>query len=120
MSVARAPRVLVTRSQPGASETAARLKAMGYRPIAEPVFTVERLKAELPEFDALAFTSLNGVRVFAELSPRRDGPVFCVGARTAEEARKEGFSDVVSADGDVAALAKLILDRAAPERRTTN
>jgi uroporphyrinogen-III synthase len=61
-------RVLVTRSEPGASETAERLSAAGYLPIVEPVFTIEALPAEIPEFDALAFTSANGARQFASLS----------------------------------------------------
>jgi uroporphyrinogen-III synthase len=103
-------RVLVTRSEPGASETAERLAAMGYLPIVEPLFTVEPIAGvSLPAFDALAFTSANGVRVFTALSSRRDVPVFCVGARTAEAAREAGFGDVTSADGDVDALEQLIL-----------
>jgi uroporphyrinogen-III synthase len=103
-------RVLVTRSEPGASETAERLAAMGYLPIVEPLFAVEPIAGvSLPAFDALAFTSANGVRVFAKLSSRRDVPVFCVGARTADAAREAGFGDVSSADGDVEALEQLIL-----------
>lgn len=101
-------RVLVTRSEPGASETAERLSAAGYLPIVEPVFVIEALPAEVPEFDALAFSSANGARQFATLSPRRDTPVFCVGVRTAEAAREAGFVNVASADGDADALAALI------------
>lgn len=102
------PRVLVTRSEPGASETAARLTAAGYHPIVEPVFGIQPIAAVIPVFDALAFTSANGVREFAKLSARRDVSVFCVGARTAEAAREAGFADVASADGDVEALSALI------------
>jgi uroporphyrinogen-III synthase len=110
-------RVLVTRSEPGASETAERLSAAGYLPIVEPVFTIEALPAEIPEFDALAFTSANGARQFASLSSRRDVPVFCVGARTAEEAREAGFSSVTSADGDANALAALITRQLSKQSR---
>lgn len=106
-----APRILVTRSEPGASQTAERLRAAGYTPIVEPVFAIEPIPASIPDFDALAFTSANGVREFAKLSPRRDIPVFCVGARTAEEARNIGFANVASADGDVEALGGLIEDQ---------
>lgn len=102
-------RILVTRSEPGASETAERLTAAGYLPIVEPVFAIEPLPAEIPEFDALAFTSANGARQFATLSPRRDTPVFCVGTRTADAAREAGFTTVTSADGDAGALAALIV-----------
>lgn len=105
-----APRVLVTRSEPGASETADRLAAAGYTPIVEPVFAIEPIAADIPDFDSLAFTSANGARAFAKLSPRRDVRVFCVGSRTAEAAREAGFTNVLSADADVEALGVLIND----------
>ncbi len=104
-------RILVTRSEPGAAQTAARLAAAGYHPICEPLFVIRPIDVVIPDFDALAFTSLNGVRRFAELSARRDAPVLCVGARTADAARQVGFSDVTSADGDVSALRDLVLAR---------
>ena len=44
-----APRVLVTRSEPGAFETAARLTAAGYTPLVEPVFGIEPMAIALPE-----------------------------------------------------------------------
>jgi uroporphyrinogen-III synthase len=107
------PRVLVTRSEPGASETAARLVELGYEPIVEPLFGIEPLAAKLPPFDALAFTSANGVRVFAKLDAAsgRNAAVFCVGGRTAEAARDAGFANVSSADGDVTDLASLICSK---------
>jgi uroporphyrinogen-III synthase len=111
------PRILVTRSEPGASETAAKLTSLGYAPIIEPLFEIVPIDVTLPEFDALAFTSANGVRRLANLSPRRDVPVFCVGARTAEAAREAGFATVTSADGDVTALGDLILARLPPGAR---
>ncbi|HEX5006999.1 MAG TPA: uroporphyrinogen-III synthase [Hyphomonadaceae bacterium] len=104
-------RVLVTRSEPGASETARRLAELGYAPVVEPLFAIEAIAAVLPPYDALAFTSANGVRAFAKLDPTRDRPVFCVGARTAQEALDLGFGQVVSADGDVNDLAALIENR---------
>jgi uroporphyrinogen-III synthase len=100
--------VLVTRSEPGASETAGRLRAAGFEAMVEPLFAIVPIDVAIPDFDALAFTSANGARGFARLSPRRDAPVFCVGARTADAAREMGFADVASADGDVNALAALI------------
>lgn len=101
-------RVLVTRSEPGASETAAKLREIGFEVIVEPLFAIAPLPVNLPDFDALAFTSANGVRRLAMLSPRRDVPVWCVGGRTAQAAREAGFADVDSADGDVNALEALI------------
>ena len=111
------PRILVTRSEPGASETAKRLRSAGFEPIVEPLFAIQPITADIPDFDALAFTSANGVRQFARLSPRHEEPVFCVGARTAEAAREAGFRDVRSADGDVNALAALIRGALPPNAR---
>ncbi|MBU6318334.1 MAG: uroporphyrinogen-III synthase [Alphaproteobacteria bacterium] len=97
-------RVLIIRSQPGAAESERRLRDIGLTPLCEPIFSLEPIPARLPEFDALAFTSLNGVRMFCALSAVRDKPTFCVGKRTADEARAMGFLNVVSADGGASDL----------------
>lgn len=111
MSKPARPHILVTRSEPGASETAARLEAAGYKAVVEPLFAIVPVDVTLTDFDALAFTSANGVRRFAALSQRRDAPVFCVGSRTAQAAREAGFANVTSADGDVGALGDLVRAR---------
>jgi uroporphyrinogen-III synthase len=105
------PRVWVTRAEPGASRTAARLRDMGFEPLVHPLLVVENLTPALPDlerFAALAFTSANGVAAFTALTPRRDRPVFAVGGATAQAARQAGFVAVRSADGDLTALARLI------------
>lgn len=106
-------RVWVARTRPGADETAARLRALGFEPVVEPVLETRRLTPALSAngVDALAFTSRNGVDAFAALDPRRDLPVFAVGGATAEAARAAGFSDVESAEGDVRALGALLVRR---------
>jgi len=109
-----ARRIWVTRASPGAEATAARLEAMGLAPLVDPLLEVRDLSppANLAGVAALAFTSVNGVAAFARLDADRDRPVFAVGDRTARAAREAGFSSVTSADGDVDALASLILDQA--------
>ncbi|WP_191559080.1 uroporphyrinogen-III synthase [Brevundimonas aurantiaca] len=105
------PRVWITRAEPGASRTAARLRDMGCEPLIQPLLAVEPLAPPLPDLDrfaALAFTSANGVAAFAALTPRRDRPVFAVGEATAGAAREAGFVAVRSADGDLTDLARLI------------
>lgn len=104
-------RVWVTRTRPGADATAERLRALGHDPVVAPVLAVQPIEAavDLAGADALAFTSRNGVDAFAALAKGgRNLPVFAVGSATAEAARARGFSDVQSADGDVATLAALI------------
>ncbi|MFO1107401.1 MAG: uroporphyrinogen-III synthase [Amaricoccus sp.] len=63
----------------------------------------------LDGIQALLFTSANGVAQFAAQSPERGLPALCVGAMTTEAARRAGFA-ATSAEGDVAALARLARD----------
>lgn len=76
-----------------------------------PLLAVRRLAPTTPDLTdvkALAFTSRNGVEVFAALHPDRSRPVFVVGDATAEAARAAGFGAIRSAAGDLADLARLL------------
>lgn len=104
-----APVVWVTRAEPGAAATAGRLTALGYVALVDPLLEIAPVAAAPDMADAagLVFTSANGVRAFARLNARRDGPVFAVGTATAEAARAAGFRDVsATPGGDAAALAE--------------
>lgn len=109
--------VLITRAEPGASETAARLEAMFYLPLVSPaldiVSTGASPDAALYGAAGLIFTSANGVRFFAAASDRRDLTAWCVGPATSEAAVEAGFSDIRHADGDAGDLFDLIA--AAPD-----
>ena len=110
-------RVLITRPREDAAPLAAELATLGHESLIEPLLTImPRRDAEidLQGVQALAFTSANGARVFAGLSPRQDLPVFAVGDSTTEAARGAGFAEVESAGGDVEALAALIAARLDP------
>lgn len=107
-------RVLVTRPEPGASETAARLRGLGHEAILLPLTEIQPLPVKTalkaPTVDAVAVTSGNAVRhaprhLVAAFSPK---PCFAVGERTAAAAREAGLLDVTSAEGDAAILASLI------------
>ena len=106
--------IWITRAQPGADNTAERVRALGHDPVVAPLLTVRALtgvEVDLSGVAALAFTSANGVRAFADASGERGLKVFAVGAATALAARAAGFKLVLSADGDVAALAEGIAAR---------
>ena len=110
----QAKKIWITRAQPGADLTARRVRALGHDPIVAPLLTISALTPDaldLADVGALAFTSANGVRAFADLTARRDFRVFAVGAATAKTAKEVGFRQVLSADGDVAALAAGIAAR---------
>lgn len=102
--------VWITRARPGAEATAARVAALGFTPIVDPLLEIAPIEAsiDLDGVSALAFTSANGVQAFSGLSSARSLPVFAVGRATALAAREAGFASVASADGDVEDLARLI------------
>ncbi|MGH6986700.1 MAG: uroporphyrinogen-III synthase [Caulobacteraceae bacterium] len=102
--------VWITRILPGARETAERVETLDWKAVVQPLLEGRELagEVELSGIGALAFTSAAGVRAFAARSEERELPVFAVGTGTARTAREAGFSSVVSAEGDVVALARLI------------
>lgn len=114
----RKRQVWITRARPGADATAGRVRALGHEPFVAPLLEVRRISGVIPDVadvSALAFTSANAVRAFAQGCGRRDLTVYAVGAATAQAAREAGFEHVLSADGDVEALARAIAGRHGPE-----
>jgi uroporphyrinogen-III synthase len=112
----RRKKIWITRARPAAEATAERVRALGHEPLVVPLLTVrdlDQVEIDLAGVAALAFTSANGVRAFAEKSGERRLRVFAVGGATAQAARQAGFQAVLSADGDVAALAHGIVGRKA-------
>ena len=103
-------RVLVTRPEPGAGRTAARLVAQDFQPFVLPLTEILPLQPALPAGDvaALVVSSANAIRsaparLVSHLSER---PVFTVGDETAAAARAAGFPDVLSSAGSAADLAR--------------
>jgi uroporphyrinogen-III synthase len=106
--------IWITRAEPGAAATAERVRALGHEAIVAPLLQVrdlDEVRVDLDGVTAIAFTSANGVRTFATKTTLRDRRVFAVGAATAAAARAVGFKTVLSADGDVDALAERIAQR---------
>jgi uroporphyrinogen-III synthase len=106
-------KVWITRAEPAASATAERVTALGHQAIVAPLLALQTLDAtvDLTGVAALAFTSANGVRAYAALTKDRSQRVFAVGAATAEACKSAGFRQVLSAEGDVAALGARIAAR---------
>lgn len=101
--------LLILRPEPGASETAARARAMGLEPIVAPLFAISGVsgpRADPRGFDAVLLTSANGAR------HAPDGlallPCFAVGESTAAAARAAGFADVRTGPRDGAAAAEMM------------
>lgn len=96
-------RVLVTRPQPDAVLTAAKLEAAGYHPVCLPVSETVATGASLPQgsFDAVAVTSANALRHINPdlLVPYRHSQLYAVGEKTASVARDVGFEAIYAGDG---------------------
>src|SRR5512134_272745 len=107
-------RILITRPIEDARPLADALNERGVEVLIEPLLEIRHLEdaeIDLDGVQALLFTSANGVRAFAALSPRRDLKAFTVGDGSADAARQAGFPNVESARGDIEALAALVVDR---------
>jgi len=97
--------MLVTRPEPDASETAARLGALGIEGVPCPLLVHTTLPASLPDaagFGAMAVTSTNALRALDErgvLGSYTGLPLYAVGHRTAAVAQSMGFTQVSYAEG---------------------
>src|SRR4029077_7772991 len=103
-------RVLVTRPEPGATHTAARLTAAGWQPVVVSLSEIVALAPQLPrgQFAAVAASSANAIRhAPRDIVDRRAAPpLFAVGYETASAARAAGFSNVRSSADNAADLAR--------------
>jgi uroporphyrinogen-III synthase len=110
-------RIVVTRPQFDGERTATALRARGHEVLVAPLMRVEPIAANLGgEWDAVIVTSVNALNAITDNSARNaliKLPLFAVGQRSAEAARETGFKDVVSANGDVRDLVRLIATRRA-------
>ena len=99
--------VLVTRPEPGAAETAARVAALGWRPVLAPALVLAPREDAPPlprGIQAILLTSRAAARAMPLPTPCP--PVIAVGTATATEARARGLPQVETAPGgDAAALA---------------
>lgn len=115
MSDRRRDNVLVTRPEPGASDTADRLSILDLVPVVAPLLTIRGRQTRLPpsgEIQAILATSGNAVAALP-LS-HRGMPLLTVGDATAERARAAGFARVHSANGDALDLAALAAQMLSP------
>jgi uroporphyrinogen-III synthase len=107
--------VLITRPQPGAAETAARVAALGLRPVVAPLLEIRPLPANLPAPDRLqAILIASGNALPGLPADYHRLKLLAVGEASAIHARAAGFTQVLSADGDAEALATLASTHCTP------
>lgn len=110
--------ILITRPEPGLSETAHAIAAMGLEAVACPLLRIRDRRPRLPSagrLDAILLTSAQAVAPLAEAAAAdaalRELPLFAVGDATAARARDVGFTRTVSAAGNAAELEALVRTR---------
>ena len=108
--------VLVTRPEPGLSETMAALDGMGFGAVAAPLLSIRPLRPVLPgQVQAILLSSGQAVAPLAALAPHLlSAPLLAVGDATAARARAAGFEAAGSASGDAALLAATAASRFDP------
>jgi len=106
--------VLITRPEPSASVTAAKLIALGLSPVLLPLSRTVALKFSVgnQHFDALAVTSANAFRHTQDglLERYKALPLFAVGEGTARAASDAGFETVIEGGGDAVRLASCMAE----------
>lgn len=107
-------RVVVTRPQADSERTAATLEALGHEVLVAPLMRVEPVAVDLAgTWSAIVITSANALPAIpATADGIKTLPVFAVGDRSAEAARRAGFAEVSSANGDIKDLVRLVAARA--------
>jgi uroporphyrinogen-III synthase len=111
--------VLITRPEPGASETAARVALRGFVPIVTPALRIDPTPVRLPAAASLAaalVTSGNAVDALPQTYHLIR--LLAVGDATAERARVAGFIQVLSAAGDADTLADFVTRHQSPRDGT--
>ncbi|RTL53981.1 MAG: uroporphyrinogen-III synthase [Bradyrhizobiaceae bacterium] len=106
--------ILVTRPYPDNEKTAQGLRARGFDVLVSPALRLEPLPFHYDtevNYDAVIVTSANAVRAVQDdpaLGPLHGLKLFAVGDASAQMARQAGFTNVVSASGDGAALREAV------------
>lgn len=102
--------VLLTRPLADSQRFADRLGQNGVQCVLAPLLSIEpvdEVHLDPDGVQAVLLTSANGARALAGLTSCRDIRILAVGSSTADQAKIDGFSDVLAAGGDVVSLASL-------------
>lgn len=111
------PKIIVTRTQPGASQLGLRiLDALNLPVNLAPVLNATATHRPAPdaifEAEGIILTSPNGLR-FATMPAKVDKtiPLYAVGATTAQFAKDDGWQNVITGPGEINGLGALLHER---------
>lgn len=107
-------RLIITRPQPDADQTAFKLRELGHTTLVSPSLEFLPLDIGLPDagkLTGIVVTSVNALRAIKSrglLEPYLSLTAYVVGDATAETAQRFGFKKVISASGNATDLAMLV------------
>ena len=105
--------ILITRPLIDAEDLMGKLFSLGHKIIHIPTLQVKpvtNLKCDAKNYDAFIFTSANAIRNLKLLNEDKKKLCFCVGSITEKIVRQKGYSNTISAGGNVNALKNIILN----------
>ena len=105
--------ILVTRPLIDAEDLMGKLFSLGHKIIHIPTLQVKPVtnqKCDAKNYDAFIFTSANAIRNLKLLNEDKKKLCFCVGSITEKIVRQKGYSNTISAGGNVNALKNIILN----------
>ena len=104
--------ILLTRPLEDCSEMIIKFQSLGHKVSHLPLLSIKRIlheEIDLSKFKGIIFTSSNAVRFLNLKGLDKNIKCFCVGNATEQEARGNGFSNTIAAEGNVLNLKELIL-----------
>ena len=105
--------ILITRPLIDAEDLMGKLFSLGHKIIHIPTLKVKPVtnqKCDAKNYDAFIFTSANAIRNLNLLNEDKKKLCFCVGSITEKIVRQKGYSNTISAGGNVNALKNIILN----------
>jgi len=105
--------ILITRPYIDAEDLMGKLFSLGHKIIHIPTLKVKPItnqECDAKNYDAFIFTSANAIRNLKLLNEDKKKLCFCVGSITEKIVRQKGYSNTISAGGNVNALKNIILN----------
>ena len=106
--------ILLTRPIEDCSEMILKFKSLGHQVSHLPLIRIEKVNYEeinFSEYSGIVFTSANAIKFLNSEKLDKKIKCFCVGNATEKKARSIGFQNTIAAEGNVANLKELIIQR---------
>ncbi len=104
--------ILLTRPLEDCSEMILKFKLLGNQVSHLPLLSIEKInyeKINFLDYKGIIFTSTNAIRFLDLKAIDKKILCFCVGIATEKKAKASGFSNIISAEGNVTNLKEMIL-----------